>query len=95
LTCPITQFEEDSVEYGQIELLVYPQPAEEMLQLKFNRTISNAMIKIRDINGQVKYESIVDDIKLLSLSVKEWNSGVYILEIELNGSIIKRQLLIK
>lgn len=73
-------------------LLVYPNPVKEELTIKKENGFPYSL-NISDINGKIifKREGAEGTVKV---DFSEWNKGVYILEVEQNGTL-KREKIIK
>lgn len=83
-------------ENKESNLVLYPNPANDELFLKWKSEFNPSIVKIFDINGQIIQEKKWYSNEELRFSVSLIPSGVYYIKIELvNGEHITRKLLIR
>ena len=83
---------------SSVEFKVFPNPAEEVLQVKLPNQTSAVDIQLVDVNGQVVYERKAVTGDELSIDVSGYKSGVYVLVVESGGSgtrVAKRKVVIR
>ena len=78
--------------YNDFESLkIYPNPTSNILNISINR-YENVPVKIYDISGRlVKEETLQNDV--LQMNMKELNSGIYLLKIQLGKKSIIRRII--
>ena len=78
--------------YNDLESLkIYPNPTSNILNISINR-YENVPVKIYDISGRlVKEETLQNDV--LQMNMKELNSGIYLLKIQLGKKSIIRRII--
>lgn len=74
---------------------VYPNPVEDLLTVEF-KEIENegARMMISDIKGQIVWKNRMEQA-IQSFDINHLNSGIYILKIELRGSVFCKKLFIE
>lgn len=75
-----------------ISLLVFPNPASDYLKLELPAQISKADFKIFSTLGQLEFSSVVTN-QNLNLDISELTSGIYILEVRTNNTIIRQRFI--
>lgn len=70
---------------------VYPNPTSEFVNI--NRIPQNSMLRIINLTGKVVYEQIVLG-NFESVNVSGFTSGIYLIQIENNGSVANKKLII-
>lgn len=68
-------------EENEIQLLVYPNPVNDVFQVKTLQTIKR--IQMYDLSGRLLYEKTVEN-KEVSIDVSNYPSGIYLLDIDGN-----------
>ena len=76
-------------------LSVFPNPAKDLLHLKFPNQTRPVALQLTDVNGQVVYEKNAVTGDELSIDVSGYKSGVYVLVLESGGKVEKRKVMIK
>lgn len=67
---------------------VFPNPADELVQLKWSRTTS-ARVSLMDISGRLVYTQSVENQTLLQINTTQLAQGIYQLKIENKGSLAR------
>ncbi len=80
------------VKYDNIELLIYPNPANNKLIIATEQGISGS-VRVYDINGHEVINQYLNYKKEINIS--SLNSGTYILNAKINGTIINETFQIK
>ncbi|MBO3116246.1 T9SS type A sorting domain-containing protein [Winogradskyella sp. DF17] len=71
-------------------LILYPNPSKEWLNIQFGETLEKGLLSIYDVNGRLIQQKEVSGDTLL-LNIENLNSGMYILSIEeQNSKVVKR-----
>lgn len=77
---------------------LYPNPADEELNVRFDSNISNrATIKIADVTGKSIQNVIVNassGTNIVSINTKSLTAGIYLMRIEMNGSMRTKKFII-
>lgn len=68
-----------------IEVLVFPNPTSNYLQLEVPSTMLSAKFTISDINGSIQQQGIIEAF-ITGFDVRYYTSGVYIIRVEKNNS---------
>ena len=66
------------------DVVIYPNPVNDELKIKFNNGISNTDIKIYDITGKIIYETNYNDINgvgEIDIDLTNVPKGLYLVEI--------------
>src|SRR5690606_2334890 len=74
------------------DLVMYPNPTENVLNFKSSADISNKVATIFDVNGKRIFSSKLNN---KSLDVTKLQSGFYIIRLEEKGKIINRKFVKK
>jgi hypothetical protein len=77
-----------------IDFTLYPNPADDMVLLKFQEEISKCTISVRDINGILLSELKVETLHEEWLDLKNFMPGIYIITVNINKSIGSKKLII-
>lgn len=90
-----SETEDRSVEqslFHQIE--VYPNPFTDILAIKvpYSRDVEYISIKILDAFGRILSQYTGATSEFMSIDTQSWRSGMYIVQIEINGSVDARKL---
>ena len=70
---------------------IYPNPASGIVN--FDNIPQNSMLSIIDLTGKVMYEQFVSD-NLESVNISDFTNGIYLVQIENNGSISNKKLIV-
>ncbi|WP_196888615.1 C25 family cysteine peptidase [Aureivirga sp. CE67] len=77
-------------------LIVYPNPASDQLNLNWNKNLAIEKISIMDLTGKIVYSSdISDSITSKSINTSSISSGMYILKVSSNESSKTSKISIK
>ena len=88
----VTGIEPEAVFPG---LSVFPNPAEDVLNIKLPNQTSPVNIQLTDVNGQVVYEQEAVTSDELSIDLSGYRSGVYVLVLESGSKVEKRKVVIR
>lgn len=72
-------------------ILMYPNPTDDYLIIEMQ---TNGRIKIWDVNGKILYNKF-ENSDLVTLQLKNWDSGIYMIEIEREDKIFRNKLIIQ
>ena len=89
---------EDSLFPNTGEVLVYPNPVDAYLNIKFDQIYGSVSLKIVDMNGRIVLAQELSNPGFqIQLAVEQYNlpTGKYILSLSSNGQIIKNVNLLK
>jgi PKD repeat protein len=75
-------------------LMIYPNPASEKINLEFLDNIENRIIKIYNSFGEELFSKNIGRNRVTSISTENFNSGIYYLEIIENNNSRTRKLII-
>lgn len=70
---------------------IYPNPASGIVN--FDNIPQNSMLSIIDLTGKVMYEQFVSD-NFESVNISDFTNGIYLVQIENNGSISNKKLIV-
>ena len=73
---------------------VFPNPAGDVLQIKFPNPSSPVALQLTDVKGQIVYERKAVTTDELSIDVSGYESGVYMLVVESGGKVAKRKVVV-
>ena len=88
----ITAIEPQSIFPG---LNVFPNPAEDVLNIKLPNQTLPVSVQLVDVNGQVAYEQEPVTGDKLSIDVSGYRSGVYVLVLRSGGKAVQRKVVIQ
>jgi hypothetical protein len=88
-TCGITSIEE----YGNA-FAIYPNPANQFITVELTENLRDAQISIADLTGRTVVEQAVTNATRVTLNVRDFNSGLYILRITSGDNSWSRKILI-
>ena len=74
---------------------VFPNPAEDVLNIKLPNQTRPVAIQLTDVNGQVVYEQEAATTNELSIDVSDYKSGVYVLVLSSGGKVAKQKVVIR
>ncbi len=69
---------------AELSMLVYPNPAKELLNFSFGRVLDNAVIEVRNLQGQLLNSQSFAGKKEFMLDLKALPAGVYSLSVKSN-----------
>lgn len=70
---------------------VYPNPANDFINISNSENIQVSNIKITDLNGRVVKQSNFDNVSNINLNVSDLSAGIYMMNINTNeGSTVKK-----
>ncbi|MBI4646113.1 MAG: T9SS type A sorting domain-containing protein, partial [Bacteroidia bacterium] len=72
-------------EYHNLDYMVYPNPADNFINIIFKKSGSNNIIRMKNINGQLIFEQKISN-KQVQIDVSYLPAGLYILEVFYAGS---------
>jgi Secretion system C-terminal sorting domain/Fibronectin type III domain len=78
--------DENSTEMEESNVLAFPNPFENSLEIKLSHLSSEAIIHVTDLAGRVVYQRVLDETSI-SINTSEWPKGLYFLR--LNNQIFK------
>lgn len=81
-----------SVEENAIEVDMYPNPANDLVNIQTNENVD--VVSIFDLNGRLIY-SKKPSSNALVINTAKWSSGVYTVQIQLNSGISTEKLIIE
>lgn len=70
---------------SSVDFQIYPNPASDILNIKFQKAVSNGKLLIRNVNGQLVKESSLNGIGNKQLSISDLPGGYYSIQI-IDGS---------
>lgn len=78
---------------NQFDFTTYPNPTTDYINIKFdtNSNIANATIKLYDINGRLLQECSVNS-SVVQINMMNYNSGVYFVEVNVDGNSVTKQV---
>jgi len=76
------------------EFIMYPNPASTSLYLKYSEDMIKAKYKVYDIAGRTIHEGFLNDKEITKISLKEINSGLYILVIDNGNQRITKKFIV-
>lgn len=81
-----------SVEQNQVEVNVYPNPADQQLQVKLTETAE--LVQVFDLTGKEIFTTVPTNSQL-SIDVSDWKSGTYILRLMTSSGILSQPITVK
>lgn len=85
---------ENEVEKIPSEVLIYPNPAKNLLHWNYEGSQRLERIVIRDLMGRVVLKQQINSNKMGSLSLNDLQDGYYILSLQMKNSILSKRFLI-
>ncbi len=83
---------------GSSQLVVYPNPVRDILQLQFlTHVASSAEISLRTVSGQIVYTTLMQFHKgwnNVKIPVKMFKNGIYLLTLKIGNDTVKRKIII-
>lgn len=77
------------------QLLVYPIPASDMLNIRFlDPADTNALISLTNLTGKTELQIVNTENSNISLPVDQLKPGIYLLRIETKSSISNQKIII-
>ncbi len=80
---------------GEAELNIFPNPANELLNLAAKGGGSSGEIKIYNLHGQMVHAAFIKESKTLTIAISEWPSGIYFVEWKHSQGEAVRKLIIQ
>ncbi len=82
-------------EFTNGELLIFPNPAQEKVQLKYSLSGERLSFTVYDMYGKlIEQQRLSEGITKAELNVSDWSAGVYLIHIEEDGSPISTHRLV-
>ncbi|GAB4298035.1 MAG: hypothetical protein Kow0068_22050 [Marinilabiliales bacterium] len=78
--------------FSQNQIYIYPNPASDYIFIE-NDNAKPVSYRLCDINGQILFKRIFNNNKEI-INIKNFNPGVYILQLNLDNKIIKEKIII-
>lgn len=78
-----------------IEIKIYPNPAQDILNLSISQELKDAEVKIYSIQGQLMLTENISVVNQKAINISDLPAGMFIIEIEEAGSVFARQQFIK
>lgn len=73
-------------EFEQRDVLIYPNPTKENIQLSFNNPIEE--IQLVDINGKILFQAQeIDQRQQMTIDMSQYKSGVYFLQLNTDNGV--------
>ena len=72
---------------------MYPNPATDMLHLSTSSNLSNASLHLKNLNGQEEKITIEASSHQASIDISSLPSGIYLLEIVFNESMLSKRII--
>jgi hypothetical protein len=89
---PGCQLNDAAIQVKGIDLILYPNPTSDFLNIKFKLTkhVSKYEIKATDVTGKTVYEHETSVTKTTEqvIDTRTWQNGIYIIQISSDGSIM-------
>ena len=74
---------------------VFPNPAKDIINLKYNNKFKIESIKFVDLEGkEFKPKNIILNKKFINFDVSNFDEGIYVIQIKTNNDILKVKLII-
>jgi hypothetical protein len=80
-------------------LAIYPNPSRDVFNISFtSETVQNLKVRILNVIGE---ELISDDLQqfvgeyVKSINLNKYTKGIYFLEIETNGGVVNKKLILQ
>lgn len=80
-------------DFSTTDIISYPNPTADLFTLALSETTDKGTIRVFDVLGKLVLEKIIDR-NSLTISLKSFDSGIYIYELDVNG-LIKTGKIIK
>lgn len=79
-------------EQGMLDAKIYPNPVEDMLNIRLSNHFGNSIINLFDMSGRnlLYYKTITDNY---SIDVSNLVQGVYVLEIQSDKGILRKKII--
>ncbi|MCF8373890.1 MAG: aryl-sulfate sulfotransferase [Bacteroidales bacterium] len=82
-------------EGSDMDITLYPNPASEVLTIRFDGLYENIPIEIYSITGQLVYTEQMDTYKNIELDISTLNEGIYIIYFRTENRVYVRKLVIQ
>jgi hypothetical protein len=72
----------------EVEVYAYPNPAQDVINLQFNRQIQGAAkVTILNLNGQIVSQDLLSDVnnKTFTMDTNSLENGIYLMQVEAEG----------
>lgn len=83
------------VEFGDINFSVYPNPAKDLAQIQFGKSVGSLEVNICDLSGAVVATQWFEGGTLMTLPLGDLASGYYLLQVNENGVISTSKLIVQ
>lgn len=82
-------------ENAKSDILLFPNPANTEISLKWKEGFKSSVVKIYDMNGRLVHQQNWNESQQLTVNVSGWPSGVYFINVNVGSSeSINRKLII-
>lgn len=90
-TISVTTIGIDELQAGGIS--IYPNPVAEKLSIDFNTLKNNVQVRLSQATGAIVFERMeLKNISNLDVDMKQFETGVYLLEIKINDDVYRKTL---
>ena len=77
-------------------LTLYPNPTSDLTTISFPEGSESSLVTIQDVDGRIIYNSAIREQSEITVSTELWQSGLYIVKLELeNGQFHHGKLIVK
>jgi len=83
------------INFKKIDASVYPNPATDFVNIKFEETIDNANLIINDIQGRILFTERLINTNSITVNIADFKEGLYFILVNKNGKAIVKQKLLK
>ena len=70
--------------FANAEWTIYPNPAEDDINLKWDSEMSVEFVRIMDTQGRIIFQSNIGSVETFALDINTWATGLYLVEINSN-----------
>jgi hypothetical protein len=72
------------------EVVVYPNPASEVVRFRFEKAVQDAVIRVYSGLGQLVGETALNHSDMAQINVSNWHSGMYFYGVYVEGVLVKQ-----
>lgn len=70
---------------NQINIIIYPNPTNDRINIDFNEELKNIQLYVYDISGKLVKKRFVQNSDFISIEISDLANGIYFVQLELDG----------
>jgi extracellular elastinolytic metalloproteinase len=84
-----------TVDFDEVVFSIYPNPADDVINIYSNKAAGDALVQIYDMNGREVFASKIDLASFPKINTSTYNTGVYIVKVSSDEITHSQKLIIR